>query len=104
MFGCAPEQRQRISSQVSGAGGRPHWVDLDIQADPRDPQCKIFFYYDVSEIYGLRQLLDKKSKFHNLVGQSKVMRQVYEQIRELSRGDLTTLIEGETGSGKELAA
>ena len=104
MFGCDPEQRQRISSQVSGAGGRTHWVDIDIQDAPRDPQCKIFFYYDVSEIYGLRQLLDKKSKFHNLVGQSKVMRQVYEQIRELSRVDLTTLIEGETGSGKELAA
>ncbi|MFQ5600101.1 MAG: sigma 54-interacting transcriptional regulator [Candidatus Krumholzibacteriia bacterium] len=45
-----------------------------------------------------------KARFHDLVGNSPIMVRVFEQIRELSRVDWTVLIEGETGTGKELVA
>jgi DNA-binding NtrC family response regulator len=59
---------------------------------------------DRTDIQDLRRLLDAKARFHDLVGRSKAMNVVYEQIRELGRVDTTVLIEGQTGSGKELVA
>jgi transcriptional regulator with GAF, ATPase, and Fis domain len=41
---------------------------------------------------------------HDLVGDSPAMRLVYERIRKLAPSDCTVLIDGETGTGKELAA
>jgi DNA-binding NtrC family response regulator len=104
MSEAVPAERSRVSAQLDALDGRRHWVDVDIQDDPGDPQRKIFFYYDVTEVYDLRRLLNEKSQFHDLVGKSKPMLQIYEQTRELSKVDLTVLIEGETGSGKELVA
>ncbi|TYT75502.1 sigma-54-dependent Fis family transcriptional regulator [Desulfobotulus mexicanus] len=39
-----------------------------------------------------------------LIGQSAPMRSIYEKIRMLARTDVSVLISGETGTGKELAA
>jgi len=49
-----------------------------------------------------RQL--EKAKFRNLTGKSKVMAAVYEQIGDLANVETTVLIEGETGTGKEVVA
>jgi DNA-binding NtrC family response regulator len=49
-------------------------------------------------------MLSEKARFHDLVGRSPGMVRVYEQIRDLAPVDATVLIEGETGTGKELAA
>jgi DNA-binding NtrC family response regulator len=42
--------------------------------------------------------------FHNLVGRSPAMRQVYALLEKASALDITVLLLGETGTGKELAA
>ncbi len=42
--------------------------------------------------------------FGPLVGQSEAMRQIFERLGKIAATDLTLLIGGETGSGKELAA
>lgn len=42
--------------------------------------------------------------FGGMVGESPVMRQLYREIRDVSAGNWTVLIEGETGAGKELVA
>jgi DNA-binding NtrC family response regulator len=52
----------------------------------------------------LRRQLDEKGPFQDLLGKSTPMRVIYEQIREFSKVDTTVLIEGETGTGKELVA
>jgi DNA-binding NtrC family response regulator len=52
----------------------------------------------------LRRLLDERAQFHDLLGKSKAMQLVYQQIRDVARVDSTVLIEGETGTGKELVA
>jgi two-component system response regulator AtoC len=42
--------------------------------------------------------------FHNLVGRSAAMGEVYRLLEQASRLDITVLLAGETGTGKELAA
>jgi len=51
--------------------------------------------------------IEVESEVHNLglfIGSSKVMRDLYRRIEEISKVDLTVSIHGETGSGKELVA
>jgi PAS domain S-box-containing protein len=97
-------QPARVSLQVQSSTGQQFWIEIEASEDPRDPRQRIFFLYDVSQVYDLRRMLDEKAKFHDLVGQSKVMLLVYQQIQDLAQVDSTVLIEGETGTGKELAA
>ena len=46
----------------------------------------------------------KDSQFEKLVGQSVAMREVFSVLERVARTDLTVLITGETGTGKELAS
>jgi Nif-specific regulatory protein len=52
----------------------------------------------------LRQELQERYDFSNLVGTSAPMRQVYEQITQVARANTTVLLRGESGTGKELIA
>ncbi|NCG21864.1 MAG: FHA domain-containing protein [Rhodobacterales bacterium] len=45
-----------------------------------------------------------ESEFQGIVGQSVAMRQVYSVLERVARTELTVLITGETGTGKELAS
>ena len=58
----------------------------------------------MTDVHHLRRLLELKAYFHDLIGKNRGMTQVYEQIQDLARVDSTVLIEGETGTGKELVA
>jgi DNA-binding NtrC family response regulator/ligand-binding sensor domain-containing protein len=84
--------------------GRQFWMEVETQDDPRDPSRRILFLYDVSETYDLRRLLDDKAQFHGLVGESRAIQLVFKQIRDVAPVEATVLIEGETGTGKELVA
>ena len=99
-----PEERAKIPVHLDRTDGRRVWLEVDVKDDPRDARGKIFFFYDVTEVHGLRRLLDERAQFHDLLGKSKAMQLVYQQIRDVARVDSTVLIEGETGTGKELAA
>ncbi|MFQ5914624.1 MAG: sigma 54-interacting transcriptional regulator [Nitrospinota bacterium] len=104
MFARPANLRTKFPIHLETPGGRHNWVEIEVQEDPRSPQRKIFFLYDISEVYDLRNLLSKKTQFRDLVGKSKAMRVVYQQIQEVSRVDSTVLIEGKTGTGKEMVA
>ncbi len=52
----------------------------------------------------LRERLEKKYHFGNLIGKSDRMQEIYELIRTVSATDSTVLIQGESGTGKELVA
>ncbi|MGX9417649.1 nif-specific transcriptional activator NifA [Vibrio sp. WJH972] len=58
----------------------------------------------VDERDGLRRKVRNNYSFKNLVGHTKPMRQIFEQIRLVSRWDSTVLVRGESGTGKELVA
>ncbi len=99
-----PELRTKLQVRLEAPGSRRYWMEVDVEDDPRDPQRKIFFLYDISEVHDLRHLLDEKAQFQDLVGKSKPMNLVYQQIRLLAEVDSTVLIKGDTGTGKELVA
>ena len=52
----------------------------------------------------LREEIDRSSMFDEIVGASKPMRQVLEQVQKVAASSSTVLILGETGTGKELIA
>lgn len=99
-----PKQRSRVPVQLQVDDGRRYQMEIEVQDDPREAERKIFYLYDVSEIYDLRRLLDEKAKFHELIGESTAMRIVFKQIHDVAQMETTVLVEGETGTGKELVA
>ncbi len=52
----------------------------------------------------LQERIQKEESFHNLVGNSPPMQKLYDTLRMVSRTDVTVLITGESGTGKNLAA
>jgi len=52
----------------------------------------------------LRQELQEKYGFHNIVGKSKRMQEIYRIIAKVAMTDSTVLIYGQSGTGKELIA
>jgi DNA-binding NtrC family response regulator len=84
--------------------GSSYRVEIEVRPDPRDADRHILVFYDVTEVRELRRLLDDQARFHDLVGTSAPMQDAYEQIRSVADVKTTVLIQGETGTGKELAA
>jgi Nif-specific regulatory protein len=52
----------------------------------------------------LKRELQQKYDFRNIIGTSKEMRDVYEQVAQIAHTNTTVLIRGESGTGKELVA
>lgn len=52
----------------------------------------------------LRAQVESTSSFSDIVGKSRKMMNVFELIRKVARTDINVLIEGQSGTGKELAA
>src|SRR5688572_6929117 len=48
--------------------------------------------------------LSKKDRFDSVIGSSPAMREIFAQLEKVSPSDLTCLITGETGTGKEMVA
>jgi transcriptional regulator with PAS, ATPase and Fis domain/ligand-binding sensor domain-containing protein len=99
----APE-RMRLSFPAASVFDRHFSMEIDVQDDPRNPAQKMLFLYDVSELFDLRRLRAETAGRHGLIGDSPAMRVLFKQIQDVSASDATILIEGETGSGKELVA
>jgi Nif-specific regulatory protein len=58
----------------------------------------------IDENAHLREELRERYDFSRIIGTSGPMRQVYEHIARVARGNTTVLIRGESGTGKELIA
>jgi DNA-binding NtrC family response regulator len=58
----------------------------------------------VQENIALRREIEHKYSFSEIVGQSKPMQELFALVRSLAETDVTVLIQGETGTGKELIA
>src|SRR5262249_32228836 len=58
----------------------------------------------VQENMQLRQELKERYDFRNIIGNSRPMQAVYEQVAQVASTSTTVLIRGESGTGKELVA
>lgn len=59
---------------------------------------------DITRLSDLERELKERFRFHNLIGNSQKMQEVYNLLEDLAKTDTTVLITGESGTGKELAA
>lgn len=56
------------------------------------------------EVYQLRSQLEEGSGFGRILGKSKAIHDVIERVRKVADSDVSVLIRGESGSGKEMVA
>ncbi len=102
---------------ITGYGSIEHAVEamqagaINYIAKPIIPQKLIKIVADIlttSQGHDTRKSsrkdLEKLRHFHELVGLSKPMQEVYRKIREVAPTDIPVLILGESGTGKELVA
>lgn len=59
---------------------------------------------DLTRITDLERELRERHLFHNIIGKSKKMQEIYDLLQNLAATDTTVLITGESGTGKELIA
>jgi DNA-binding NtrC family response regulator len=79
-------------------------LEIEVRPDPRDDSRHVLVLYDVTTEHDLREMLDQRDRFHGMIGQSAPMQAVFQQLQAVAAVDATVLIQGETGTGKELAA
>jgi DNA-binding NtrC family response regulator len=56
------------------------------------------------EVKYLRQEIDRNFGFDNIIGKSKVMKEIYKVVKQIADSKATVLIMGESGTGKELVS
>ena len=64
----------------------------------------VSMYRVVKENRQLRSAVESRYSFHNIIGKSKAMQDVFQTIRKVAPASATVLIEGASGTGKELVA
>jgi two-component system response regulator AtoC len=58
----------------------------------------------IEENLALRQRLEERYRFENIIAKSHKMQQIFEVVRTVAQSNATVLITGESGTGKELIA
>ncbi len=58
----------------------------------------------IKENISLRQKLEDRYRFENIIAKSNRMQQIFEMVKVIAKSNATVLITGESGSGKELIA
>ncbi len=102
--------RQPIESlevDIHTASGRQKTLNVRTRVlRGRDGEARggLIVFRDVSELVRLQRDLGERYRLHNIIGKSKAMREVFELIEQVADSDATVLVEGETGTGKELVA
>ena len=102
-FNLPAEERPRIKFNFSPDSSETLWGQIEMRDDPRDSDSKILFVYDATEVNRLRSQLSA-SISRQMIGNSKVIQEMFANLSNVATGDWTVLIEGETGVGKELVA
>jgi PAS domain S-box-containing protein len=82
------------------------WLEIEVEVhdDPRDRRRTILVLKDRTAGEDLRRHLVGHDDFEKLIGKSPAMQDMYKKIREIAPVDVPVLIQGETGTGKELVA
>ena len=72
--------------------------------DHKGERLAIVILEDITELNSLRKVLQRDDVFAGIVGNTPVMHQVFDSVREVAAVDVPVAILGESGVGKELVA
>jgi len=61
-------------------------------------------FHDLTLVQQLKQAMRDRYTFHDMIGRSPAMQKIFEMINVVAATDATILIEGATGTGKDLLA
>jgi PAS domain S-box-containing protein len=61
-------------------------------------------FQDLSQVEQLRKELESRYTFEDIIGRSAVMTKLFQVLPQIAESDSTVLIEGDSGTGKELFA
>ena len=61
-------------------------------------------FHDMTLVERLNQAIRKRYTFHDMIGKSAAMQKIFDIIPVVADSDATVLIEGPTGTGKDLLA
>jgi transcriptional regulator with GAF, ATPase, and Fis domain len=59
---------------------------------------------DITRLSNLERELQERNQFHQLIGKSVRMQEIYSLVEDLADTETTVLITGESGTGKDLVA
>jgi len=72
--------------------------------DHKGERLAIIILEDITELNSLRNVMQREDVFAGIVGNTPVMHQVFDSVREVAEVDVPVAILGESGVGKELVA
>jgi len=61
-------------------------------------------FHDLTLVYQLDQAISDRYTFNDMIGKSPAMQRTFERVHAVASTDATVLIEGQTGTGKDLLA
>jgi PAS domain S-box-containing protein len=61
-------------------------------------------FHDLTLVHQLNQAIQARYTFHDMIGKSPAMQRIFNRVETVARSDATVLIEGPTGTGKDLLA
>ncbi len=68
------------------------------------PSGGVETFRDLSRLRALQQEVSEKYTFHDLVSRNPAMRKLFDILPDVAASDVTTLLQGDSGTGKELFA
>ncbi|NOZ86701.1 MAG: PAS domain S-box protein [Deltaproteobacteria bacterium] len=104
---ATPPGHRRYETTVqtpSGVKKKLRMSTAAIELNPGNRPAVILSIKDITEVNNLRMEHSRQPVFHEMVGQSRVMQEIFFSIREVAKSRYPVLISGESGTGKELAA
>lgn len=97
-------QYQRIFKRKSGEERNLEMTVVNLKPPHNMIKGALVVFRDVSDVVHLRKRLDNSRGFNGIIGKHPSMINIYKIIKEIADVQAPILIQGETGSGKDMVA
>jgi len=100
-----PVKEYRVECSCGGQNGKTLVLNAaPLTGEHNELDGAVLVVRDISRLAALEKNLLEKHSYHNIIGKSEVMQQVYTLLEQTADLDINVLICGESGTGKELIA